>query len=273
VRRVRLNTNLYALPYLKILPEHTPDELAGLEQSILLDGVLDEIHVATSPTHGAVIVDGATRALICERNGLTAPVKDHGCLADSALERMAVDLNAHRRHLKLESYQAFRKVSLARIQQLRAFGRSIRAIARETKTPPATVHRLLSQDETVEDDQENETKNDPPERITGLNGKSYAATRRTGPFEPAPDVSGYEPADLSEQAGASELDKLSRIVSSLRTSLCSFIGLDAPQWPAVATAFKQLGIVVKPGRGPKPATCPALEKLAAELAEVGKVEV
>lgn len=147
-------------PY-QLLPRLSDEEYGTLKADIAENGVRVPIDV----DEDGVILDGHHRAWITADLGVDCPQRVVEGLDDQGKRDYARAVNALRRHLSIEQRRE-------QVAQMRTEGRSVRDIARTLGIPKSTV----SDDLQVSD------PGHLPERVTGTDGKTYAATR------PDPDL-------------------------------------------------------------------------------------
>ncbi len=146
----------------QIFPSHAKNEFEKLKRSIAKDGVLVPVVL---DQHGN-IVDGHHRVLAWNElraEGVKLPnyVRSIRYLTgDDEGYELAVTLNERRRHLDP-------KMRKAVARQLRKRGWSLRRIAEELEVGSSTIRRDLSG-----------VPGGTPDRIEGLDGKSYASSKR-----------------------------------------------------------------------------------------------
>lgn len=164
----------------------TPAVESALRASIERFGVLVPV---TMDQHGNVL-DGHQRLRIAGELGVDVPTTTHIVASEDEAREIARTLNEDRRAMP-------RAERLEVVKALREEGHSVRAIAGAVGSPPSTIQRDLSvvRNGTTE-----------PERITGLSGKSYPATRAPQPAaQPerrrVPGVRGAQRVDPTKAIG------------------------------------------------------------------------
>lgn len=158
-------------------------EYEALKADIAERGVLVPVELDDQ----GVILDGHHRDRACRQLGIECPTIVRPAMTEDEKRSHVIALNIHRRHLRPDEHARY-------IAELRAAGMSQRAIARQTGTSQPTVSRRLSGD-----------SGESPERVEGLDGKSYPAARSV-PSPPAPLVDGEAEAivDNLRQANGTE---------------------------------------------------------------------
>lgn len=207
--RVVINGTSYAAPFRHLFRPHTPAEHADLADDVRRNGIQYPVLVATTPGRGRLVIDGLTRAEIATGFGMEVLVADFGDVTDEWAESRARALNVHRRHLTADE-------RAAEVAKLRATGVSNRAIAAKLGVSEFTVRRDLGQVRYhIAPDDEDEEDDDPqePTRVTGLDGKSYPATR------PAPVVAFKMPPDLMDRTMRRLFGNAHKALKSLLSSV------------------------------------------------------
>jgi ParB-like chromosome segregation protein Spo0J len=142
---------------LQVLPPLDADTLAGLRESIKVDGVIQPVVV---DQHGRIL-DGHHRVAICDELGIDCAFVEVDVDSDAEAEDLALKLNTLRRQIDSDL-----RAELA--VSLRAKGKSLRAIAAVLGVSKDTVDRDL--------DELSQTRQ-LPDRIVGRDGKSRPAKR------------------------------------------------------------------------------------------------
>jgi len=142
-------------PY-QLLPPLTVEQRDLLRQSIRENGVLEPVVF----DEDGEILDGHHRVEIAEELGIEYPRRVIEDLDRPGKHMYALTVNVARRHLDQSSRGSL-------VAQMRIRGMSIRQIAKAVGVDPKTVRNDLAQVGT----------DSPPARVTGSDGKSYAATR------------------------------------------------------------------------------------------------
>jgi hypothetical protein len=154
-------------PY-QVMPPLDDEQRHALRQSIQANGVLEPIVVDEDGN----ILDGHHRAEIAEALEVDCPTRVLAGLDEAGKLRYAITTNAVRRQLAPAQVSSM-------VAHLRTKGMSIRQIATATGLPKSSVARQVDQVSQV---------GHLPEKVTGSDGKTYAATRPTqipGPLDAA----------------------------------------------------------------------------------------
>lgn len=160
-------------PY-QLLPRLSDEEYQALHADIAENGVRVPIDVDEDGT----ILDGHHRAWITADLGIECPRRVVEGLDEQGKRDYARAVNALRRHLTIEQRRE-------QVTQMRSEGRSVREIARTLGIPRSTV----SDDIQVSD------PGHLPDRVTGADGKTYAATRPAPTPEPEMEQEPGAPSD------------------------------------------------------------------------------
>jgi hypothetical protein len=163
-------------PY-QLLPRLTDDEYQSLKADIAENGIRVPIDV----DEDGLILDGHHRAWITADLGVDCPRRTLTGLTDEGKRAHAVAVNVHRRSLNREQRREL-------VARLRSDGMSLRAISAAAGISPATAMR----DTRVSDE--------TPAEITGLDGKSYAASRPPTAPEPVDEFAGSDWLEPDEDA-------------------------------------------------------------------------
>lgn len=142
-------------PY-QLLPPLTVDQRDLLRQSILENGVLEPVVF----DEDGEILDGHHRVEIAEELGIEYPRRVIDDLDRPGKNMYALTVNVARRQLD-------QSVRGGLVAQMRIRGMSIRQIAKAVGVDPKTVRNDLAQVGNPS----------PPDKVTGSDGKSYAASR------------------------------------------------------------------------------------------------
>lgn len=144
MKRVTINGRSYGLPFLKLLPPLTAARYMELVADVSVNGVQQNLLVATTPLWGRVVVEGAHRALVAEGLGVEVPVTCLGDVSEEDAKQRCLALNLTRRHMTVEEQQQARLGRVARVAAARHQGKSIRAIAELEQVSKTQVHRDLA---------------------------------------------------------------------------------------------------------------------------------
>jgi len=147
----------------QLLPALDIDQRDQLRQSIEELGILQPIEV----DEDGRILDGHHRQAIAAELGIACPSRTISNLDENAKRRYALTVNLMRRQLGKEARAGL-------IAQLRQEGMSVRAIASATGITKSTVASDISQ-------LSRSGQLDQPTRISGLDGKTRAATQPKSP--------------------------------------------------------------------------------------------
>lgn len=161
-------------PY-QLLPRLSDEEYDALKNDIAENGVRVPIDVDEDGT----ILDGHHRAWITADLGIDCPRRVVSGLSDEQKRTHAVAVNVHRRSLSREQRREV-------VGKLRADGMSLPRIAQAVGISVGTAHA----------DAQAFNPDSLPDRVTGADGKSYAASRPAPPT-PQPEP----PSDESLFAG------------------------------------------------------------------------
>jgi protein gp37 len=148
------------------MPSLSDDEREALRQSIAALGVLQPIVVDENGT----IIDGHHRAEVAAQLGVECPTKVMAGLSEDEKLETALVLNLGRRHLDGEQKHAL-------VAELRRRGLSLRWISERTGIPRSTVSRQVAR-----------VPDGTPERVTGLDGKTYAVAELAKLGEDSPVI-------------------------------------------------------------------------------------
>lgn len=207
------------VPALQVMPVLDADVRAALRDSITRFGVL--VPIAVTPE--GQIIDGHNRWDIAQELGVPCEQKVYPVSTPEQALELAETLNMDRRHLDRDT-----RATLA--VSLREQGHSLRAIAGALGVGKSTVaddlatedgDLQLSDDRTAAtedgDDEGTATPSDA-RPVTGLDGKSYPATRR-GPWsrdELLELLTGFEEASEAGTAQSDYADQLGMSLSNLQ---------------------------------------------------------
>lgn len=159
-REITIKGVTFTLPYADLLPPLSDTEYADLKADIEQRGVVVPILVDEHRN----VIDGQHRLRIAHELGLTDfPVEIRPGLSVEERERLAWDLNAHRRHMTKEQR---RELAL----KLRKEGKSYREIGERL----GVSHEIARKD--VSAPTVNNLTVDLPDKITGRDGKTRTAT-------------------------------------------------------------------------------------------------
>ncbi|OWK45831.1 hypothetical protein [Fimbriiglobus ruber] len=196
---VLLNGEEYAAPFRDRYRPLTPDELDALRSSVRADGVIEPVVLYVSPTHGKSVLDGVNRIEVANELGQIVPTIKLGELPDDRAATLADSLQEGRRSLTPEEIRAARAARVQRVAEMRAGGMSLRAIAGEEGVSHTTIKDDLKMAYSDE-----EVGGTDPEKIEGIDGRSYSARRNSILADAVPCMStgkGF-PVDMSRQAGS-----------------------------------------------------------------------
>lgn len=172
-----------------LLRPMTEEERALLKESIQEDGIKTPILI--DETNG--IIDGINRLSIAaelDLHPIEVPIKVMAGLSMEEKRRVALSLNTARRHLTREEVKEARERRIHRVAELRAEGKSLRAIAEEVGVSHPQVIKDLKESDSIG----NQLPITPPSRITTSDGRTYPAKRE----RPAPVPTSDDPPPLPE---------------------------------------------------------------------------
>jgi hypothetical protein len=178
---IRFGMREYRLPFAELFRDLTANEEAELRASIEAVGVGHPVFTYDSPEHGNdCVIDGANRLRIAGELDTDVRVEKLR-VSDEVARRMAEDLNAARRQVTPQEAKQARAKRIGKVVELRAEGKSLRAIADEVGVSLGQVQRDIF---------DSGVSPDTPEVVTGRDGKEYPAAApedESGAYPYAPE--------------------------------------------------------------------------------------
>jgi hypothetical protein len=205
VTAIEFRGKRYHCPHADLIPRHTAEERDRLDDNgafaypVLLyrdaDLDLDDC-----------VLDGHGRLGSASRTGADVEFKHLGEMTTEEARALAEHIEDDRRHETAEAIRQRRQKRIRRVTELRAEGKSLRAIAEEVGVSheqvrldieESGVNPLTGEDENAgvnpltPEDESPPVKGLTPETVTGRDGKTYPATRPEPELE-EPDESGVK---------------------------------------------------------------------------------
>jgi hypothetical protein len=186
----------FRCPYWDLLPPLSETDRAALTASILTHGINTPLIVIDGPYPDTFeVIDGYNRLSVAdEQGGFFAdaiPIRRLGALDKEQLLALAYSLNEDRRQLTEAQKATLREARRAKVAELRADGKSLRAIAKAVGVSKAQVANDLS---------DVSTGGHLPDVVKGADGKQYPSTK-------PPKLQIDTPAERSTKAAEAFEDK------------------------------------------------------------------
>lgn len=185
VTAVEFGGRRFHCPHADLIPRHTGEERGRLDEN---GGFVYPVLLYRDTTLGLddCVLDGHGRLGSAARTGAAVEFKHLGDMTTEEARTLAEHLEDDRRHETQDVVRARRERRIKRVVELRAEGKSIRAIAGEMGVSTTQVVRDIS---------DSGVTGVTPESVTGKDGKEYPASK---PKVEPPDVDEWDSWESEE---------------------------------------------------------------------------